>query len=313
MCSDMQSDSNCSTIWHIGGVQSYYVQYVPSTAAEYTFASDVSYSNGNYTLVAPFITTWDWPAIYNGINSNHYTCFGNYNSSTQSCGLSVYYINYTSGTTAYYAILKGVANIETALKQMINYGSGANASINSYNSAIKGLIDNWFKINLTNEVDANKTNYQAYLEDAVYCNDRRVTSRSNLGGWLKTGPTASNYQLYFKRSSTSLGCDNLTDRFSADNNNTLANLTYSVGLLSYAESNMMYTGYRRTGQSWWLAAPYNFSSNNTYAYSVNTSGDNSGNGSVGSARGARPAVSLAPDTEMSGEGTYDSPYIVLVS
>lgn len=311
VCGDLTS-TTCETMYYITETSLNNITYNSSALHNFTYANDISYNSatGEYTLVidANTKTFWDWGAKYNTINNAHYTCFNNYNSTTHSCGTEVYYINYTSSTNAYYVKLKGVANIDAALKKMINYGSGSDVEVNKYNSAIKGLIDNWYKQN----IDDN--GLTQYLEDAVYCNDRSVRS---LGGWVKTGSTTSNYDLRFKnynnitKTNAGLACTNATDRFSSDSANTKAHLLYPVGLLTESERAIMYSGYVRTEQSWWLSAPCNFYNSNARGRIVGTTGSNNST-SANFSYGARPAISLGPDTEVTGEGTYDSPYIVKV-
>ena len=231
----------------------------------------------------------------------------NYDSVNNTCGAnnSIYYTNTTNSNTMRYAILEGVSNIETALVNMLSKDTGT--TVNRYNSAIKGIIDNWYKQNIDDK------NLSSYLDnDAVYCNDRTITS---LGGWSKTGSTTSNYQLKFKYSSSptkanaTLACTNVIDRFSKTNDK--ASLLYPVGLLSAAEKAMMQSGFARTGKFWWLSSPNDFQLNSSYGKRVNASGGSDAD-IVYNSYGVRPVIVLKPgiELELGGEGTYNNPYVV---
>ena len=182
-------------------------------------------------------------------------------------------------------------------------GETEDANINKYNSAIKGLLDNWYKQNIDNQ------NAIKGLIDtsAVYCNDR--SSSNNYGSWNKDAANLTTY-LYFKQNSTNmdLRCENITDRFAVGNEK--ANLEYPVGLLTEPERGLMNYTYAKTGQIYWGASPVIFGDYNAYVRVVNTSGTTDSDRTY-SSRVARPVVSLRPDAEIEeGEGTYESPYVV---
>jgi hypothetical protein len=232
----------------------------------------------------------------------------NYDSTNNTCGANnpIYYTYYTTNAQMYYVTLEGDPNIESALVNMLSKDTTENnqtITVNKYNSAIKGVIDSWY--------ESNMVALSNYLDnDAVYCNDRTITS---LGGWSKTGSTTSNYELRFKnysdpsKTNATLTCANMTDRLSKTNEK--ATLTYPVGLLSEAERAMMYDGFARTGQYWWLGSPYSFDFGTANGRNVYASGSNSGN-SVYNSFGLRPAIVLKPGVEIEGLGTYDEQYIV---
>ena len=182
-----------------------------------------------------------------------------------------------------------------------------NDNVNSTNSTIKTTIDNWYS--------SNMTSYTDYLEDTVFCNDRRI---SNLGGWNPSGGSLTTY-LYFganSRDTANLKCTNETDRFSISNSK--AKLTYPVGLLSMDETLLGKTTskyssnnyYLNTGSSYWAGSPSRFNDFNAYEYDVYSVGDLYGY-SVRHTYGVRPAVSLIPGTVYSdGDGSKNNPYVV---
>ena len=309
VCDDFTS-TTCTTARFITGTTNY-SEIHDLLNYTYYFASDINYdSNTNtysYDTNGTIVEVYDWRTQYNTLNNNHYMC-ENYDSVNNTCGANnpIYYVNYSSNTSMYYSILENVPNIESALVNMLSKDTTENnqiITVNKYNSAIKGVIDNWYENNLQT--------LSSYLDnDAVYCNDRTITS---YGGWSKTGSTTSNYTLQFKyydsqsKTNASLTCTNVTDRFSKTNDKAL--LTYPVGLLSEAERAMMYLGYARTGQNWWLGSPSAFNNYHAFGRNVYTSGSYS-NYYVNASYGVRPAIVLKPGVEIEGQGTYDEPYVV---
>ena len=309
VCDDFTS-TTCTTARFIRNTTNYNETHALLNYTYY-FANDINYDSNNntysYDTNGTIVEVYDWYHQYNTLNSNHYMC-ENYDSVNNTCGANnpMYYTIYTDSTQMHYAILKGVPNIEIALVNMLSKDTIENnqiVTVNKYNSAIKGVIDSWYENNLSS--------LSNYLDNnAVFCNDRTITS---IGGWSKTGSTTSNNDLRFKYNSTptkanaTLTCANQTDRFSKTNDKAL--LTYPVGLLSEAERAMMYQGFARTGQNWWLGSPVSFYSGIVYGRYVNTSGSTIDAG-VKHSRDVRPAVVLAPGVEIEGLGTYEEPYVV---
>ena len=149
-------------------------------------------------------------------------------------------------------------------------------------------------------------NYNSYLEDVIYCNDRSI---KNLNGWNPDGGSVTDY-LQFKEydSTTDLSCTNITDRFSVSNNS--AKSKYRVGLATNSEMNLLNNRKIRASDfSYWTSSPYYFvgiSANERY---VSTGSINQQ--SVYYSSGVRPAISLKPGIEYtSGDGSMANPYVV---
>ena len=310
VCDDF-TGTMCTTVRFISSTSNYQETH-HTLNYTYKFANDITYDTTTHEYKYDTSKTvsgdiYDWPTQYNTINNTHYTCFENYDSVNNTCGANnpIYYVYYTTNTQAYYIELTNNERIEDALQKMLNKDNSSSSLVNKYNSAIKGVIDSWYESNLLA--------LGSYLDNnSVYCNDRTITS---YGGWATNGSTENveNY-LQFKyysspsKTAAALVCSNVTDRFSKTN--AKAELTYPVGLLSEAERAMMYSGFARTGQTWWLGSPYSFGSYYARGRHVDSSGGN-GATDVYSAYGLRPAIVLAPGiTISSGDGTYNSPYIV---
>ena len=290
------NNTSCTNIKHIDtGIDiDKNKYYYFDTTTTWSFAESVSYDGTTYTLTGDIKTFWDFFDSTNQsyLPTHHYTCLGNGNSCT-----TIKYINYL-GRGIYYVQLSGVQDINTALDNML-YAN----NVNTKNSTIKTAIDAWYAKYLSN--------YDSYLEDTIFCNNRTIKS---IGAWNPEGGgvvrVAGNY-LHFQEESTTkdLSCNRATDQFSTLN--TSAQLTYKVGLMSSPEMNLLNNGNARaTGQSYWLDSPYFFDYADSGVKSVGSTGG-IGYHLVNSANGVRPAVSLNPGTTYtSGDGSMASPYIV---
>ena len=218
-------------------------------------------------------------------DNHHYTC--NSTSATCTDGKVRYY--YYGNT--YIELLNG-DDIDTALTRMLE--------ANTYDSAIKAYIENWFRNKMITYID--------YLdENAVYCNDRTI---SQIGGWSNTGGIGtgeSNYLKFFNYdTATNLNCTKDTDKFSVGNAN--AELNYPVGLATAPEINIINrSSFITTGQNFWLMSPSYYPANMRYVYT----GGAIYNQGVYFGYGVRPVITLAPtNIPVSGTGAYDNPYII---
>ena len=305
------------------------------------FGSGVNYDDTTnmYTLTGADVTTPD--------ASHHYSC--DLTDPAGSCATVRYYY-YVSGSSYYHIKLTDGEKIEDAIYKMTGNGTdevknreiNQNYKLNNTDSTIKTYIESWFKTNLTNEEDATKINYQEYLEDTVYCNDRRfqengsntllksgwnpnVDNTEGFGGlttyiYFNTRTRFNNNSWYSTTNKPTFACPNETDSFSVSNEK--AKLKYPVGLLTADEiilagaAGNSYTNntsyYLYTGNYYWGLSPSYFSNvRNAYGFLV----DSSGNLHLSYVRdtvGARPAVSLASGTEFEngGDGTKNNPYVV---
>ena len=261
-----------------------------STQSNIVFGNSFTYANGTYTL-KDTKTVATWSSGYNTINNNHYTCM-----TTGTTCTSIYYVYYTSTSTAYYITLTNGKSVNDALFEML-YAN----DLNKNNSTIKNYIDKWYIDNLKA--------YENKLEDTVFCNDRRIL---NLNGWEPNGGDTTNF-LYFKNydtSNKSLVCANETDRFSMSN--PKAKLSYPIGLLSMPELSLAGYGvshYFNNGQDVWLVSPVNFDYFDAYVWVAFSGGLTSYK--LYNSRGVRPSVSLKPNTYFSsGDGSFTNPFVI---
>ena len=74
---------------------------------------------------------------------------------------------------------------------------------------------------------------------------------------------------------------------------------------------MMYSGFARTGQGWWLGSPSSFNKYGAYARHVGDTSGTTNAVNVYKSVGLRPTIVLKPGVEISGgDGTYNNPYVV---
>ena len=267
-----------------------------SSQSNIVFGNSFTYANETYTLTGTK-TVATWSSGYKTINNNHYTCM-----TTGTTCSSIYYVNFTLSSTAYYITLTNGKTVNDALNEML-YAD----DVNTNDSTIKAYIDNWYENNLAS--------YEGKLEDTVFCNDRRIL---NLNGWNPNGGDTTNY-LQFKNNDTSnksLVCANETDRFSMSN--AKAKLKHPIGLLSVPELSLAGYGlagygsshyFNNNSQNVWLVSPNEFDGSSAFARTVDYSGFI--NSRVSGSWGVRPAVSIKPGTEyVSGDGSYTSPFVI---
>ena len=256
-------------------------------APNHYYGSSVTWDGINYTLVDP-IGIENYNNLDN-ISTHHYMCVSN---GLKICPTVAYVYYYTGSGSMYYITLRdGVTTIAQALSDMLTK--------NTTNSTIKSGIDAWYNHNMID--------YDSYIEDTIFCNDRSINS---LGGWKDDGGMSNTYIQFKEYNLTSdLVCTNTTDRFSVANPS--AKLTYKVGLISSSEMNILNNAnVRKTGQWYWLGSPYYYE-NAAFNHGVDSYGGVKRSASTTYWGGVRPAISLAPGIEYSsGDGSMANPYIV---
>ena len=211
-------------------------------------------------------------------------------------------------------------------------GTSASCTVNGktvYNSTIKQAIDEWYA-GTTLETDSSTK--ALVSQDQIFCNDRTAstsnvpyssTNYTTLTSWNSTGT-----EYYYgargrlnQSKSPILTCPTASDKFTANASNGNGALTYPVGLITadevamaggvYGSSNINRSYYLYTNQYYWSGSPYFFERSRSIAFEfqVDSSGTlNTGN--VDLTYGARPVVSLSSEAKLSGDGTWNNPYVV---
>ncbi len=280
--------------------------------SSYMYGNTFTYTDGNYTL----------SNTRSGVDStHHYTCF----NTTGTCSELYYVYNlYSENSNVYYITLTNGKSIEDAIQEM---------QVNTNSSTIKTAVDGWFNDTFKTYFTNRDKDYNDYLEDTVWCNDRSmntVGTDSTIidNGWNPNGGNINNY-LWFSTAgrrntgTPSLECPNKNDAFTVnDKKRGNGALTYPVGLLtsdelifagaqSYSVSSTNNDIYLNNGSYWHLMSPLYILASNTYTIFLDgylASNPTSQTWYV------RPSISLKPGVQISegGDGTAAFPYEFVV-
>lgn len=186
----------------------------------------------------------------------------------------------------------------------------------SISSAVKLVLENWYSNNLLE--------YNSYISDNIFCNDRNFydsmqgTNQISGLGNPESGDWYSETRVWtwtFKE--PSLKCLNKEDAFTTfktSNGNGLLN--YPVGLITEAEVWLAgatnATGgnanfYLYNGQNVLTMTPGSVKTNEIYITRLHSSGYLTGSNSTNNDY-VRPVISLTPDIYMIGSGKWNDPY-----
>lgn len=229
-------------------------------------------------------------------------------------GTSAHANGYNDSSTNDMSIGKSAFNSSSDDNTYVGYMFGtkgattyANTHSNTTNSTIKTKLDSWYDTNIVN------TGNEKYIADAIYCNDRSVSSGTGIG----TTNTTYAAQTRISNGQPTLKCTNNSDKFTKSTAIGNGKLTKMIGLITSDE--VMYAGgtrstnteyYLYSGKWYWIMAPYWYASGIAARVdSVDDNGDlNSDN--VNGTNAVRPVVSLKSDAISRGSGTAASPFLV---
>ena len=189
---------------------------------------------------------------------------------------------------------------------------------NTNNSTILTNLETWYTNNLKTYADA--------IADTVWCNDKtNVDKIYDPWGWSPNGlGYAKNVTFYGATQrlvSTSGGAGGTGPSLKCNGN--LSKITSKVGLITADE--LAFAGYvyrldnsttylqeNATDTLWWSLSPYYFNGSSAGVWYVYGSFGGFYNSSVDSTRGVRPSISLKSTTNVTGNGTSSSPFIVSI-
>ena len=194
----------------------------------------------------------------------------------------------------------------------------ASAHANTNNSTILTNLETWYTNNL-------KT-YESVIDDNVWCNDKTNVADTSYNPWgysnvtgLGYGTNVTYYGATQRLVSTSGSAGGTGPSLKC--NGELSKINSKVGLITADE--LAYAGYvykqnntttylqeNATDTYWWSLSPDYFRGDRAYVWRVY--GGNGGFDShrVSAADGVRPSISLKPSTNVTGEGTSSTPYII---
>ncbi len=290
------TNNTCSELRYTTTSYATSITYI-KVADVYKYAKGFTWDGNKYVLDNDTsVSFWNISDSANqtSLNNAHYTCW----NTTGECTSISYVYSLLSGVR-YYINLSNGESIEDAMNKML-YSN----DVNTINSTIKTGVDAWYAKYLSN--------YDSYIEDTIFCNNRSQTN-ADTNGWNPNGGviTGNNDFLNFKEYDTTsdLSCTNETDQFSTLNSK--AQLIYKVGLISSPEVKLLSNVKAcATGMDYWLFSPHFFNQNRPAVRRMSSLGI-LGNYIVQASHGVRPAISLKPGTTYtSGDGSMASPYIV---
>ena len=232
--------------------------------------------------------------IYAG-TSAHANGYDDSSANDMSIGTSAF--NSSDNDNTYVGYMYGTAGESTY----------ANTHSNTTNSTIKTKLDSWYDTNIVN------TGNEKYIADAIYCNDRSVSSGTGIG----TTETTYAAKTRISNGQPTLKCTNNSDKFTKSTTIGNGKLTRMIGLITSDE--VMYAGgksgtnnqeyYLYSGGWYWTMAPYLYASGIAYVNRVDHNGY-LGNHKVKYTNAVRPVVSLKSDAISGGSGTAVSPFLV---
>ena len=189
---------------------------------------------------------------------------------------------------------------------------------NTNNSTILTNLETWYTNNL-------KT-YESVIDDNVWCNDKTNVTDTSYNPWgysnvngLGYAKNVTYYSATQRLVSTSGSAGGTGPSLKC--NGELSKITSKVGLITADE--LAYAGYaynisntttylqeNATDTYWWSLSPSSFIGGNAYVWYVYGSYGRFGDNGVYGAGGVRPSISLKSTTNVTGEGTSSTPYII---
>ena len=188
---------------------------------------------------------------------------------------------------------------------------------NTNNSTILTNLETWYTNNL-------KT-YESVIDNSVWCNDKTNVTDTSYDPWSITpnglgyAKNATYYGATQRLVNTSGSAGGTGPSLKC--NGELSKINSKVGLITADE--LAYAGYayaknntttylqeNATDTYWWSLSPSDFGGGSSGVWRVNGSNGGFGGDSVNDTRGVRPSISLKPSTNVTGNGTSSTPYII---
>ena len=193
----------------------------------------------------------------------------------------------------------------------------ATTHANTNNSTILTNLEAWYNNNL-------KT-YESVIDDNVWCNDKTNVTDTSYDPW-SISPNGLGYAknvTYYGATKRLVGTSGSAGGTgpSLKCNGELSKITSKVGLITadelalagYAtglQNTTTYLQENATDTYWWSLSPDFFYGGYAYVWNVYGSSGGFYSSSVNFTYGVRPSISLKSTTNVTGEGTSNSPYII---
>ena len=200
----------------------------------------------------------------------------------------------------------------------VGAGDYALTHANTNKSTILTNLEAWYEKN-------NLKNYEKVIADTVWCNDKTNVTDTSYDPWSIT-PNGLGYAknvTYYGATQRLVGTSGSAGGTgpSLKCNGELSKINSKVGLITadelalagYAAGTGNTTTYLQenaTDTYWWSLSPYIFDGAGAVVWRVYGSDGSFDGYSVRIARGVRPSISLKSTTNVTGEGTSSTPYII---
>ena len=292
-------DDNGTSYYFRGAVTNNYVEFANKCWRIVRVGGD-----GSVKLILHNDNTTGVANPCNSANNSTSAAFARYTGTTYT---SKFNTNYNDN--AYIGFMYGTAGAS-------DY---ATTHANTNKSTILTNLETWYNNNL-------KT-YESVIADTVWCNDKTNVTDTSYNPWSYGGNatglgygTNKTYYGATKRLVSTSGSAGGTGP-SLKCNGELNKLNSKVGLITADE--LAFAGYayglentttylqENAGTNWWWSlSPCSFSDGRAFVWCVRGSSGLFGGYSVNSTYGVRPSISLKPFTNVTGNGTSSSPYII---
>jgi len=192
---------------------------------------------------------------------------------------------------------------------------------NTNNSTILNNLETWYTNNLKTYADA--------IADTVWCNDKTNVTDTSYNPWSyggnATGLGYGKKKTYYGATKRLVGTSGSAGGTgpSLKCNGELSKIASKVGLITadelafagYAYDQDNTTTYLQENATekdtyWWSLSPVNFGGSGATVWIVRGSNGYFDGDGVGGAIGVRPSISLKSTTNVTGEGTSSSPFII---
>ena len=201
----------------------------------------------------------------------------------------------------------------------VGAGDYALTHANTNKSTILTNLEAWYEKN-------NLKNYEKVIADTVWCNDKTNVTDTTFNPYNYSNVNGLGYAknvTYYGATQRLVGTSGSAGGTgpSLKCNGELSKINSKVGLITADE--LAFAGYaynisntttylqeNATDTYWWSLSPYTFDGGNAGVWSVRGSGGGFDGNYVGYTRGVRPSISLKSTTNVTGEGTSSTPYII---
>ena len=201
----------------------------------------------------------------------------------------------------------------------VGAGDYALTHANTNKSTILTNLEAWYEKN-------NLKNYEKVIADTVWCNDKTNVTDTTFNPYNYSNVNGLGYAknvTYYCATQRLVGTSGSAGGTgpSLKCNGELSKINSKVGLITadelalagyaYAKNNTTtYLQENATDTYWWSLSPSYFDGFDAYVWRVVGSSGNFDDYNVISTRGVRPSISLKSTTNVTGEGTSSTPYII---